>query len=564
MGACKIMARILYLRNSIRKANRFRGMLLLVFCSLNFSTQATNYYINNVQGTDANSGLTKHHPWKTIAPLSNVILSAGDSVFFASGQEFSGPLVLNNSTGAAGMPIYIGAYTYNGNKQKPLLDAGNAFYSVHLLNVSFIEIDGLEITGVNPVDQNEQSGNTPMRCGVLVEYTKAGLYESVTLRNLSIHDVYLMPKGFKRTAAETQTANGTQGYGWGIRFINNTRDALLKNVQVLQAEIYNVSHTGLKFTATTAGIQQVNVADCYIHDTGGPGLQLSGVRDGYILRNRIDHSGSVADSRNWGRGSGMWTWDCRNMLIEHNRFTNANGPGDSAGVHIDYNCSDVVIQYNLSANNAGGFCEILGNNYNCAYRYNVSINDGHRLKGVNGAFQEGKIFWLSGYVGNNKKNTGPFNSYFYNNTIYVAKNIVPKIAISSSASGVLIANNIFYFEGAAQMVAGDQKKKEVDLNAIPNVVFTNNLFLKADNWPADCIVQDVKPLFGDPLFINKGGMNIRDYIPGNMRIVKNRSVTVVHIPQDTVGLRIGLKVKNDILGNPIKGQPDLGAIELTD
>jgi hypothetical protein len=82
-------------------------MLLLVFCSLNFSTQATNYYINNVQGTDANSGLTKHHPWKTIAPLSNVILSAGDSVFFASGQEFSGPLVLNNSTGAAGMPIYI-------------------------------------------------------------------------------------------------------------------------------------------------------------------------------------------------------------------------------------------------------------------------------------------------------------------------------------------------------------------------------------------------------------------------------------------------------------------------
>ena len=121
-------------------------------------------------------------------------------------------------------------------------------------------------------------------------------------------------------------------------------------------------------------------------------MQFSGVTDGHIHHNKIDHSGSTADSRNWGRGSGLWTWSCSNIVIEHNRFENANGPGDSAGVHIDYNCNDVVIQYNLSANNAGGFCEILGNNYNCAYRYNISINDGYRVKGVNGAFQEGKIF----------------------------------------------------------------------------------------------------------------------------------------------------------------------------
>ena len=65
----------------------------------------------------------------------------------------------------------------------------------------------------------------------------------------------------------------------------------------------------------------------------------------------------------------------------------ANGPADSAGCHIDFNCDNVIVQYNLSVSNAGGFIEILGNNYNCSYRYNVSVNDGHRIKGKNNAFR---------------------------------------------------------------------------------------------------------------------------------------------------------------------------------
>ena len=123
---------------------------------------------------------------------------------------------------------------------------------------------------------------------------------------------------------------------------------------------------------------------------------------------------------------------------------NANGPADSAGVHIDFNCSDVIIQYNYSANNAGGFCEILGNNYNCAYRYNISVNDGHRMKGQNGAFQQGKTLWLSGFVGKGNERNGPFNSYIYNNTIIASEKIISKYAIDRASSGVLIKNNIFF------------------------------------------------------------------------------------------------------------------------
>lgn len=536
-------------------------IFFFLFC-VSYSLKATNYYINVAIGNDANKGTSPAHSLKSILPLANIKLQPGDSILFATGQQFAGMLSIINVKGLLNNPVVISNYQYKGNKAKPILDAGKELNAILIQNSSFVRVSGIEITATVPYQSNGLSKTAEMRCGILVEVTKDESFENIQISDVVVHDVYYNSPGFVRSAAETKSANGTQSYGWGIRILNNTKTGKLKNVKLLSAVIFNVCHTGVKVTATVNGIQQLEVANCKVHDTGGPGMQFSGVTNGHIHHNKIDHSGSTADSRNWGRGSGLWTWSCSNILIENNRFEYANGPGDSAGVHIDYNCNDVVVQYNLSANNAGGFCEILGNNFNCAYRYNISINDGYRVKGMNGAFQEGKIFWLSGYQGNDKKSAGPYNSYFYNNSIYVSANIIPKIAVSSSTNGVLIANNIFYFEGAAQMVAGDQKKVEIDQGGLPNVLFKNNLFLHADNWPSEFPINDSSPIIGDPGFNNKGGFQLNDYLPTNKKLIANKGLTILPIPNDSVGLRIGLKVNKDILGNTIKGQPDLGAIEV--
>ena len=536
-------------------------IFLLIICK---KTDATNYYINSTTGKDNNRGNDPGNPWKTIIPLATLHLKPGDSILFATGQKFTGMLSLINIAGLPGQPIVVGSYPYKKNTAKPILDAGNDLYAIMIRNSSFIHITGLEITSLIPYHSTNTSAKSEMRCGILVEITRDANFQNIVINDVKVHDVYYYAQGYKRTSKETASANGTENYGWGIRFINNTKTGSLTGVKVLNSSIFKVGHTGLKFTANVNGIREVEVADCKIYYTGGPGLQLSGVSNAHIHHNSIDHSGSVADSRNWGRGSGMWTWSCSNILIENNRFENANGPGDSAGVHIDFNCSDVVVQYNISANNAGGFCEILGNNYNCAYRYNISINDGFRIKGNNGAFQEGKIFWLSGYQGNNKVKNGPFNSYFYNNSIYVSSSIIPRIAVSSSTNGVLITNNIFYFETGAVMVAGDQKKNEFDDGAISNLVFTNNLFLKSGSWPEDISIKDLSPIVGDPGFKNIGGLTATDYIPGNVKLIRDKGVVIQAIPNDSVGLRIGLKVEKDILGNTINGKPDLGAIEIND
>lgn len=535
-------------------------LFFLICIGIGQYAMATSYYINSAIGKDNNTGTNRNAAWKTILPLKNMLLKPGDSILFASGQKYTGMLALEHIRGTQQKPVVVTAYTYLNDTSRPVLDAGKDLYTILIKNASHIKVSRLEITAVIPVaDQRTAKGE--MRCGILVEVTDDNIYEGITLKDLVVHDIYYHLPGFKRSAAETKSANGTQSYGWGIRFINQADKGKMQKIRVTATVIYNVSHTGLKFTTPAHGIKGVEIDHNRVYQTGGPGMQFSGVSEAHIHHNQIQYSGSVQDSRNWGRGSGLWTWSCSDILIEYNRFENANGPGDSAGVHIDFNCSDVIIQYNFSANNAGGFCEILGNNYNCAYRYNISVNDGYRVKGENGAFQEGKIFWLSGYQGDKQKPSGPFNSYFYNNTIYVASGIVPKIAVSATAKGMLIMNNIFCFEDSAVQVAGDQFKADAGLNQLSNALFKNNLFLHKNNWPAALVLQDAAPVIADPIFSKKGGLSLSDYTPGNKKITRNMGLNIPMLPGDTTGLKGGLKMTTDILGNKIKDKPDMGAIE---
>ena len=130
----------------------------------------------------------------------------------------------------------------------------------------------------------------------------------------------------------------------------------------------------------------------------------------------------------WKRGSGMWPFDCKNVVIQNNKFLNARGLMDSYGTHIDYGNENVVIQYNYSYNNEGGFAEILGDNINCGYRYNISVNDGYR-EDPNGNYwdKKGKIFWISNYCGSNTVRCPSVGTFIYNNTIYLNDSLNPEI-----------------------------------------------------------------------------------------------------------------------------------------
>ena len=239
---------------------------------------------------------------------------------------------------------------------------------------------------------------------------------------------------------------------------------------------------------------------------------------------------------------------------------NAWGKMDSYGTHIDYNCKNVVVQYNLSINYSGGFVEILGNNYNCCYRYNISINDGYREKGINGVVHEGKILWTSGFVGQAPR-IGPYNSCVYNNTIFVKEDYKTRFSFAPTTSGLLIANNILYIHGEFVDVK-DNEVKNPDGTEIQNVVFKNNLFQRTGIIPASVGISDSEPLFGDPRFKNPGGLIAEDYIPGNAGLIKDMGIQIEPLPGDMLGIYISLEAEFDFLGNQLDGIPDLGAIQI--
>ena len=145
----------------------------------------------------------------------------------------------------------------------------------------------------------------------------------------------------------------------------------------------------------------------------------------------------------------------------------ARGKNDSCGAHIDFNCNNVIVQYNVSVDNAGGFVEILGNDHNCSYRYNISVNDGFREKGVDGAQKDGHILWTSGYVGGGNKRTGPFDSYIYNNTIYMKEDSRSCFDFATTTDGILIANNIFYILGRTVAIAQNGNSSSQQSTQVP-------------------------------------------------------------------------------------------------
>lgn len=544
-------------------------IILIATCTSEGNSVSTasprTFYFDTNTGNDNHSGLSADQAFKSLNPLKDLELRSGDKILLANGSRFRGSIFIDGFTAKGGLQISNYQSPGLSTQEKPIIDASGHLSGIRLQNTSHIRISNLSITadggGITNPSENTLEG---MRCGLLVHVTSDRSFENIIIENVEIEKVYYEERGFLRGEDEVTTPNGTQSYGWGIRFLNTSSQGQLSNISVLGCRIRQLSHSGIRFhNSSQKKFQNITIQNNVLEKTGGPGMVLLKCDQALVTENNISYSGSEEDSRNWGRGSGLWTWGSSHVLIDRNTFSHANGPADSACCHIDFNCNDIIVQRNLSWSNAGGFIEILGNNYNCAYRYNLSINDGYRVKGEGNNFQEGKTFWLSGFAGKNNARTGPFNTYIYNNTIYANASIVSKIAVDRVASGVLVANNIFHLEGKSQLVLGDQyRPDDGGTGTIKNVTFANNIFLNDNYWPKEALIQPNQSIIGDVLFQKKGGTTLLDYRPTAKQLVSDKGIAIPKIVGDAKGLYLGFTLDQDLLGHPIKGLPDMGAIEM--
>ena len=500
-----------------------RASLLLLLMATS-TIRGAIYFVDDTSGNDLNSGLSSRTAWQTLAKVSSVTFQPGDKILLKSGGSWLGQMELKGS-GTDANPIIVDSY---GQGNRPFINGDGYKAAVLLHSVSGWEVNSLEIIN----DTNTvRSGVETYRAGVLAT-TSSGYYSHIYLRNLVIHDIY--------------PQSGPFGYGIHVEAASKQGGAGFSNVRIQDNQISYTGYHGI-FVRTTGDKSMFNtniiISGNSCFHVGSAGME-TGHCDGVLVENNVaTFSGAVVDSRQGiDGGDGFWCWYSRNVIVQSNRFLSSRAPHDGCGVHVDFNCTNVVVQYNLSMDNEGGFVEILGNCSNAVYRYNLSINDGWRVKGVKGERQEGinitrqdgYLIWVSDYAGKGVPGIGSSDSKIYNNTIYVRPGMSNFFLITPHSLNTSIQNNLFYICG--HTVFADHGT---------NTVLQNNLW--TGNLPMG-LPTDSGGIFADPQFAQAGGTNAADYLLSGTS------------PAIGAGVIIPNNGGHDYWGNPLSlGAPCIGA-----
>lgn len=97
------------------KQNRLKTLVMSLFLLSLFNiTSATSYYLS-AEGNDTNSGTSSADAWKSLNKLNKLVPKPGDSIFFRSGDEWSGTISVN-MWGMEDRPV---VYTSYGDGEKP-------------------------------------------------------------------------------------------------------------------------------------------------------------------------------------------------------------------------------------------------------------------------------------------------------------------------------------------------------------------------------------------------------------------------------------------------------------
>ncbi|WP_109830523.1 right-handed parallel beta-helix repeat-containing protein [Reichenbachiella versicolor] len=530
---------------------------------------ATNYYISSSIGKDSNQG-TIAAPFKSLNKISSTVLYPGDTVLFKSGDTFKGHYKINGS-GKEGKPVVITSY---GKGEKPILSGqvgeaggGDHAEAIRIQNVDNIVLDGLEVQNERLVSRK---GVRDMDAfGISIHNSSNKVMRNFLFQNLKICNVYASTPTLKREDFDKIQVSG-------IRFTSTRNKIAGKEKNIDGVEIRNCYFTDLqrlgiqlKHGGGAAGIGNDSInrnMNIHIHDNefiylGGSGVLPNATYNCLIENNLFDHPGSDIDQRMPGRGSSIWNYNAVNTIMQYNTVISANGYLDSYGIHIDKHNKNTFVQYNYMIDCIGGFVEILANNKNAVYRFNVSINSGYRYsKGVSTWKSSSCTIYIYSDRWTKPKQAGLMLSdgvYVYNNTVVMDYEF--ETTFNIDAKNMFIYNNIFSSTNGAKM---GYLQNKINNNGTP-FTLTNNLY-EGDVNP-EWIKYDQNPIHGVSKFTGKGKLESAYNLTKDSDAINN-GITILGPPVPGAGRGVFKNIPSyptvDFYGNPIdlkKGSPNIGA-----
>lgn len=444
---------------------------------------------------------------------------AGDTILFKRGVQFEG-MFAPLGKGREGAPIRIGVYGYG---ERPRIDVrGKCPAGVFLLDASYWEVDGLEITNSDGTDEDQ---GELFGIYVLVKGAE-GVYKHIYINDCYIHDVNGKVAG--------------KGRGGIHVHVKELEATVIDDLRITNNRIVRVGGVGIGNSSSCGRVEFVDddtvchylwtnvyAGGNYIDNTGRNNVIARASKDAVYEHNIL------ANSSRYDTGHSIFCFNTDGIKIQYNEaYGNVGDDGrDRGGYDADYNCVNTFIQYNYSHDNMW-FCGIMKRrNRNVVIRYNVSQND-----------KEGIYFY--GFDNERKAQ----NIHIYNNTHFVGKDFdVSVFCESRTPINTVFENNIFFFEGR-----GKWGKNAEGINTS----FRNNLYFNIRPHESDR-----SPIAANPMFV-RGGIAGTDIDLKTMDAVGGYRLRPGS-PCIDAGVAITNHGGKDLLGTKVMtGKADIGAFEL--
>ena len=410
---------------------------------------AHTYYIDNINGDDANDGHSDITAWKSLTKINAALLQPGSKVLFKAGGIWNGQLK-PMGFGSETAPVIIDKY---GEGEKPLFNGGGMEGEgvVYVRNFPFIEINNLEI-----VNDAATGGD---RRGVEITANNYGLVQHIYLRNLHIHHI-------KGLVGHDEVQKKTAGI-YITTTADNTVDTRYDDIRIENCLIHHIQNQGIVTNAVSVSdypgtpnferrkITNFLVRDNVVHHIAKNAMIIR-MTDGGLVERNLCYETAIGDGITPITGNTIFSRTVRGTVFQYNEgFLNRSPDYDGSLYDADLISPGTIWQYSYSHDNAHGLMWYCTDprDTGVVVRYNISQNDKGRLMYFNYDFTSSAVYNNVFYVGENVSPTiisenknNDHNYQFYNNIIY-NNSTTAKYTLATSGSGIQTrdySHNIFY------------------------------------------------------------------------------------------------------------------------